>query len=322
MSHLPFTAPHTQITNNTIIVFDGLLEDDDPTAERVYKVLELECSVAEHPPNLLYVRVPTPGHLLYELEKLASACRADGVRPIIQIECHGDPQLGLSWGDDSRNGTLPWKHLSEALRRVNIAADGNLGVVTACCFGIHAVAPLDIKRTTPFFFLVGPDDTVDSGPLFRETRTFYMHLIRHSNLSVAFSTLKACEYFFAVPFFYVAAARAYQKIGGRGRQGRIEQLVTLARFRNGTARPKPEQLKTWRRAFKSNMTDASLRDRFLGYAQDFLGSKAKGAEVLKDLFAWAKSVPADRRIRQSSAPPDPSNALTDGRGEADETDAT
>ncbi|WMD19659.1 hypothetical protein RAS12_24030 [Achromobacter seleniivolatilans] len=300
MSHPSFSAPPARISNNTIIVFDGLLDDDDPTAKLVHNFLVLECGVAENPPQVRYVRVPTSGHLLNELEKLATACRDEGVRPIIQIECHGDPNLGLVWGADGRNGTLPWKHLSETLRRVNISADGNLGVLTACCFGIHAVAPLDVRRTTPFFFLVGPDDTIYSRPLLRETRTFYAHLIRHSNLSEAFTSLNACKYFFAVPFFYIAAARVYQKIGGRGRQGRIEQLVTLARFRNGATSPRPEQLREWRRVFKSNMTDGSLSDRFLVYAQDFLGSKAKGAEVLNNLFAWVKSLPSNRIIRQST----------------------
>lgn len=288
-----FAGNPIPFSNNAIVIIDCLRPRDWDTAGKLREHLEAKLASMTSGPKLCYERAADVGRFLHILDQIEQQCKLEGLRPILQIECHGDPVKGLALQDDQ--DTLPWAHLEGCLRRINVAAQGNLGVVTAACYGLHGITPIRIHKPTPFFFLVGPDEEIYPEPLLEEMKTFYDVLLRSNNLTEAFDTLTEFRHFLAAEMCYIAIARVFRKVGvGENKRRRIEDGISLARLISGDRSANSSRLQEWRLYFKDLLSDERLAERMSGHAETFLGHKAKANEILGPLFEWIRNMPADR----------------------------
>lgn len=120
------------------------------------------------------------------IDLLTQRAYANGERPILHIECHGDPTTGLEFANGSE---LSWKDVGSNLTRLNKATDFNLFVVFAACFGFHFLGQLSPVTSSPCWGMIGPTNTVDPGEILRGFRTFYRTLFITIDLSKALGSI-------------------------------------------------------------------------------------------------------------------------------------
>lgn len=94
--------------------------------------------------------------------------------PLLHIECHGDEDAGLEFGDGS---TLSWIVLADVLRPLNVATELGLIASVASCFGGHAVAGIDPLKPAPCFALIGSTHGLWSNELYDGLRDFYVNVL-------------------------------------------------------------------------------------------------------------------------------------------------
>jgi hypothetical protein len=152
------------ITVNSLIWVSSLEPDKKGTTDRVHYDLQ---------PYFVSIGLPfhavepkSASELLDGLDALAKRAK-EGLRPIIHFDTHGSRADGLYIA--ASDEFVSWQQLVEKLRPINVATRNNLCVVSAACFGMHAIMEIAISTAAPFFALFAPENTVTFG--FVEKRT-------------------------------------------------------------------------------------------------------------------------------------------------------
>jgi hypothetical protein len=94
------------------------------------------------------------------LDTVAHAA-TEGMCPILHFDTHGSDRLGLHVADSGE--FVSWGRLIQRLRTINVATKNNLCVVSACCFGFHAIKALQITEPCPFYILIAPEHEITFG---------------------------------------------------------------------------------------------------------------------------------------------------------------
>lgn len=118
---------------------------------------------------------PTDRSQFFEvLQSVYAAARDRGVRPILQIECHGTRDrkaLSLASGE-----TVSWRELGDRFREIHRAADYGLLAILAACHGEAFKAEMSRMEPFPAWGFIGPIGEVLPIPLETAIKAFYRSL--------------------------------------------------------------------------------------------------------------------------------------------------
>ncbi|MDB0544269.1 hypothetical protein LBW62_23700 [Ralstonia solanacearum] len=260
----------SKFANNAVIVLDCLRDDDLQTGLAVYNNLRDLHDYSGHDCVIEHVRIADPGDLRIALERIRQRCLA-GLLPILHFECHGDKVKGLEIG--TQQIPFSWAALEGLLRPINVACEGNLGVVMAVCEGLYAITPLRLHRHAPFYFLLGTQDAIRQGALADQLPRFYEVLFTTGDLDRALEQVPSCRPFHAEKLLAVSVAGYIRNACmGRGKSERQEQLLTGTKWLLGGFRD-DEQLRELRANLKGQMRDHLAPELLERYAAPFLGKR-------------------------------------------------
>lgn len=214
----------SRFPNSAIFILDGLRNGDSPTADNLRH--ELNVTLAALGQRKPVRRYPVKSRqIFFGILSHIALVASVGYIPLVHIECHGCEKNGLELGDSGE--TVPWTELADALRQVNKAANGNLGVVMAVCHGMQATVPVSLEQPAPFLFLIGSLQEVTNGELASQLPRFYQALFEHRDISKALESVSSFKQFYAEEFllesFLLHLRTGYQ---GKGRAKLREHLLT------------------------------------------------------------------------------------------------
>jgi hypothetical protein len=158
-----------------------------------------------------------------------------GLRPLIHLDAHGDPETGLYLA--GQNVFYEWNSLANLLREINIASQNNLAVVGATCYGLNLIWPMLLNAPTPFHALLSPESKVCNGFLEDNVPRFYQCLFQTGSLQYAYNSwLKdQFSYIHCEKVFFEALARYISRhCRGSAFRARREELLTIVLSGSGT----------------------------------------------------------------------------------------
>ncbi|MDO3615283.1 hypothetical protein Q3O97_05440 [Ralstonia pseudosolanacearum] len=260
----------SRFANNVVIVLDCLRDDDLQTGVTVFNKLRDLRDYAGHACEVEREKITDPGDLRIALERIRQRCLA-GLRPILHFECHGHKVTGLEIGPQQI--PFSWTALESLLRPINVACEGNLGVVMAVCEGLYAITPLRLHRHAPFYFLVGTQDVIRQGALADELPRFYEVLFSTENLDSALEQVPTCRPFHAEKLLATSLVGYIRDAcTGRGKAERQEQLLTGTKWLIGGFRD-IDQMRELRSNLKGQLRDHVSPELLERYAAPFLGKR-------------------------------------------------
>ncbi|MDX0110442.1 hypothetical protein GOC38_28800 [Sinorhizobium meliloti] len=225
-------ADDQSVAVNSLVWITSLRENEQGVTRRVLEDLvpyleELGVGVTIYEPK-------AADELLYMLDLIREATEGI-VRPIVHIDMHGHPTNGLHIVESGED--VPWAHLTEMFREINIRMGNTLCVVSLACFGFHILSEgaLDLTRTTPFYALIASENEIGAGAIEERAVRFYRELFEVKSLSEACVNIwddilrvwRSEVFAFEVLINYILR---FTK--GKGLRERKERLLTEARRRN------------------------------------------------------------------------------------------
>jgi hypothetical protein len=179
------------------------LADDDPThiAGRLREDLE-DLLAARGRKLRVVLRRPT-NRLEFSavLEELRASVVATGLNPILDIECHGDDDLGLQLADRT---WISWDELKTWLEAINMATRFNLVLVLGCCHGAYFGRESRLYERAAFNAYIAPTDRIEVGTLEAGLHTFYAELFTSLDITKAINAMRV-----AAPEFGYMYSTAY-----------------------------------------------------------------------------------------------------------------
>lgn len=221
---------------------------------------------------LKYYDAESPALFLDALRKVSGAAK-DGLRPILHLDMHGSKKHGLEIGATKQ--LVPWPAVVHELQAINKATGNNLCVVSASCFGFHAISQIKIAEACPFYLLIAPENEVTLGFLADHTVDFYRDVFLGGDIHTAFKAhlSGAMRVFSADKMLFISIARyIHNACRGKPAAQRRERLLSeiLAAGKKRT----PENLKAIRKTIKAGIRPTQeLLDK---YVEGFLVGKKPG----------------------------------------------
>jgi hypothetical protein len=102
-----------------------------------------------------------------------------GMRPLLNIDCHGGKNVGLAFLDGS---TMSWDEVAECLRPLNEATNFNLMTIFSCCFGAHFMGGMGVVKPAPSAFVLGPTHEIYGSEVIGGLISFYSNFLETLNL--------------------------------------------------------------------------------------------------------------------------------------------
>lgn len=252
----------TGLSNNAVLILDGLGTGDFQTGENLFQALE----AMDRPGTLCrHIKIGSRADLFGILDEVVRECE-NGLRPIIHFEVHGGASEGVGLGDSGE--TASWPELCAYFQRINVLTKNNLGVVMAACFGLYAIKEVSIKEPAPFHFLIGSQEKVYDDVIDAQMKEFYRTMFRTGLLEEAMNEVDKTFQQFHVEKYFAVSYGKYIKNGltGTGRTERINRLVAQALTEKGLPlteenaaplravleermKPTPENFKKWADVF-------------------------------------------------------------------------
>ena len=263
----------SSITVNSLIWISLLEPNEKGTTDRVHDDLQPYFASIGLPFHA--VEPKSASELLAGLNALAERAK-EGLRPIIHFDTHGSRADGLYIA--ASDEFVAWQQLVEQLRPINVATGNNLCVVSAACFGMHAIMEINISTAAPFFALIAPENTVTFGFVEKRTVPFYEAVFKGLDVVSAHEKhlVPSFKLFLSEKMLIVGLTKYVRNhCLGKGRRRRVEDLVTRA---VSTGMPNtPRNRRMARRTAKQLIKpDQALVDR---YEQSFLMDKKLGVTI-------------------------------------------
>lgn len=246
---------------NALVWFSALRSGEEGVTRRVIEDVEPFFRTR----NLRFQRYDiTSKHAFKDaLGEVHKAVTSDGLRPMIHIDMHGSANNGLEISAERTN--LSWEQFIQWLRPINKAMENNLCIISGACFGLHAIKPLKIDQSAPFYILIAPDAEVTFGYLEDHLAPFYKEVLESGDLTLAFeqnfaSKMKA---FFCEKFLMISLMRYIRNhCRGRGLRIRQERLLTEV-MRGGIANTRPNRRKMRKRLKAGLKPDQAMLERYV-----------------------------------------------------------
>ena len=214
------------IAINSLVWISSLKPGEKGTTDRVHDDLQpyfLSIGLPFHP-----AEPRSASEFLSSLDAIVKRAK-DGLRPIIHFDTHGSKKDGLYIAGSGE--FVSWQQLVDKLRPINVATQNNLCVVSAACFGMHAIKEVSIGNAAPFSALIAPENTVGFGFVEKRTVPFYTKLFEGLDIVTAHEQ-------YLTPGFKLFLAEKMLLVGltkyvrnhclGKGRKKRVEDLLTKA----------------------------------------------------------------------------------------------
>lgn len=212
--------------NNALIIIDGLESSESQSGIWLRnELLDLQHSI--NLPTIERHKVSSSSECREFLERVAFRCVHEGMLPILHFEAHGSKEVIAFPNDQMR-----WSEMMEYLRAINDFAQGNLGVVMSTCNGFYALKPLDIKKATPFFFLMGSQELLEVEQIKRNMLAFYKELFASGDLNAAMDRVgREFKQYNSERFFFGVLGRIFrQNFVGENRDKRIEAGLSIVNY--------------------------------------------------------------------------------------------
>ncbi|CAN5306697.1 hypothetical protein BH09PSE2_BH09PSE2_06150 [soil metagenome] len=184
---------------------------------------------------------------LFELLDSLATQAAQGLRPILRFDAHGNSDDGLHLSP--ANEWASWAELIERLRAINVATENNLVVVFALCCGLHLYKLISLKEATPAYLFAASEGVIDVGFLEDETHAFYKQVHEAGAFLDPFNaTLGKKMDLMNCQGLFLKALAAYIETQCRGEvlKARIERSVAAMLKRDGISQPEAELVEKYR----------------------------------------------------------------------------
>lgn len=159
---------------NHFYILSSLKPSEEFTAIELFKFIEAE--KIENGLHIDLTHIKFDGFTdLENILKDINKSTLEGTRPIIHFECHGDPDDGLFFKD---NTEIQWDKLSELLLKINRSSRFNLLIGLAACYGSEFFGNMSPMHPCPCLLVFAPAKEVDPGEVMSGPRQFYGTLLR------------------------------------------------------------------------------------------------------------------------------------------------
>jgi hypothetical protein len=288
-------ATCSNVIVNSVIWITSLRDSEQGVTRRILE--ELEPFFHRRPVNFVLFEPESADHLRAFLDQVEKEAHENRLRPIIHIDTHGGKDTGIHIvrsGED-----VSWQEMTDRFKRINVATENNLCVVSLACYGFHIVSEMSISDKTPFYILAAPENTVSGGFVETTCPEFYRYVFTHLDIMGAYrrvfgNTLKIMhceEVLLIVMAKYVRAGTV-----GKAKQERVEALISTVV--NDIGPVDSETLKAMRKTAKEGIKPTQeLLERYVG---SFLMGRpvAYDIEKVKSIAATIPDPYADRKRKR------------------------
>lgn len=168
-----------------VVIIQSLGPKDPPTGQILQEYLFALNSEYQRDLSIELIDCPGAADFCRIMDDLIHEAK-NGNYPILQIECHGGPQDGLEFRDDSDMG---WDQVSEKITELNKATGLNLLVIFSACFGEYFGHTMSITKAAPCWCMLGPSKTIYADEILQCFREFYNSFFRDLDIRAAVNKL-------------------------------------------------------------------------------------------------------------------------------------
>jgi hypothetical protein len=115
-----------------------------------------------------------------------------GFRPAVHIDTHGSETHGIYIAGSKQ--FVSWQLLVDEFRKINLATENNLCVVSAACFAMNMIRPITINQQTPFYVMIAPQKTGTFSFVEGKTLPFYRAVFDGLDILRGYETHLAPEF--------------------------------------------------------------------------------------------------------------------------------
>jgi len=161
------------------------------------------------------------------LDEILIHCQS-GMRPVIQLDCHGSASLGLEVGASGE--FVSWSTIANLLRPINQCTGNNLVVIMSACHAFEAIGVFTITKHVPYYLLYAPEGIIYEREIELAAIAFYDSLVIRKDFDEMHGAMVGpfrlfhCERVFLLSF----ARYVKYECAGRGKKARIERLLSEA----------------------------------------------------------------------------------------------
>lgn len=270
---------------NHVVIVQSLEPHESQTGKQMADFIDVEVQNLGLPITVELVDCESYRDFLHLMGQL-EADGGRGMRPIVQIECHGDEKEGLEFANGS---TLPWADLSKAFSRVNVAVRFNLVAIVSACSGAHFSSYIAPVEPAPCYALVSPTSAINPHELRMSLQGFYREFLRSPDVGNAVRNLQQ-QRLSAGNWFAVAAEQWFEQTLVQYIEERCSRRASIERAAHLNSQ--------WRAAGERELSQRQvftlLRDRHKGIVEEAFGiffslaSLPENAGRFADCFASAK----------------------------------
>lgn len=163
-----------------IVIIQSLEECETQTGQILYDAIA--GARGSSPISCEWHRAESAAEFREIVASLIHRARTNGLVPALHIECQGDQDVGLNFAN---NSDLSWEELHAIMVELNLACRFNLILSPSACFGAHFLPKLDVRRTSPCWFIVAPSCPIEAAETMRYFREFYTGVLMNQDLTLA-----------------------------------------------------------------------------------------------------------------------------------------
>lgn len=168
-----------------IIIIESLKAEDPPTGQQLQEYLLGLKTEHQLDMSIELIDCPSAEDFSRIMDNIIHEAK-NGNYPILQIECHGGPQDGLEFRDDSDVG---WDQVAEKITELNKATNLNLLVIFSACFGEYFGHTMSITKAAPCWCMLGPSKRIHPDEILRCLIDFYSSFLRNFDIRAAINEL-------------------------------------------------------------------------------------------------------------------------------------
>lgn len=173
---------------NCVAILDAIPEGELNTARHLHEDLQDICYVAKDL-KVRYFRIRTTYDLESAISSLTQETENRGLIPWLHLEGHGtQDQSGFATADASY---CSWTHLKILITPLNVAANLNVVIVLAACFGGSFTKAISTVDRAPVLGIIGPTRKISIGEVETDFRAFYKTFFVTGSLREAVAALTA-----------------------------------------------------------------------------------------------------------------------------------
>jgi hypothetical protein len=223
-----------------LCIIESLGVLDKKTGRRLRDDLEPQLLMNDVKLKVYFHSVANREEFFSALTALKDRVSATGLYPILDIECHGDIEVGLQLSDGS---LVSWEECKAGLVEINMASRFNLILVLGCCYGAYFAQTARLSEVAAFNAYIGPTGTISAKHLETGLRAFYEELFNSRDFTNAIRAMREASPELGYAFFTayglfreVIAEFVLEQSRGEGLRRRVRSMRRRLRQERGQLR--------------------------------------------------------------------------------------